>query len=137
MKEALKILESNNLYRHLILFKLYVESNGNTNYQLKFSLLTNDIKQLFGEDFNPDFYGFSRSYLVSKGYTNQSTTTITHKGIDYFENWIQSFKNLTDEELESIEKSLPEPIFNFFKFTKGTTTVLGFINQILKIAERF
>ena len=50
MNDALKVLETNNLYRHLILFKLYVESEGNINYVSK--LLRRNITELFGTDFN-------------------------------------------------------------------------------------
>ena len=60
---------------------------------------------------------------------------LTLNGIDYFEDWIQSFESLTEQETENQE--LPQPIFDFFKFSSKTTTVLSFFTQILKLAERF
>jgi len=62
---------------------------------------------------------------------------LTFEGNEYFEKWIKSFEKLTDEENENLNKELPKKIFDFFKFSKESTTVLSFVNLILKLSERF
>lgn len=134
MNKALIILESNQLMRHLILFKLYIEGKGGS---IQNVYVKESIKDIYGDDFDKNSYSRACKYLLNNGYTNRSATYLTHNGIIYFENWIKSFERLTDEENKVLNKSLSEPIFDFFKFTKGTTTVLSFVNQILKLSEKF
>ncbi|MDO6596535.1 hypothetical protein Q4512_06390 [Oceanihabitans sp. 2_MG-2023] len=94
-------------------------------------------KALYGNDFNNHLYNQNVRYLaVNKGYVDNNGTSLTYQGIDYLEDWLKSFENLTEDETENLNKKLPKPIFDFFKFTKETTTVLSFVNQILKLAER-
>lgn len=136
MNEALKILESNVLMRHIILFKLYIESQGEAMKQ--FFNLKKSLEELYGNDFNNHLYNQNVRYLsVNKGYVDNNGTSLTYQGIDYLEDWLKSFENLTEDETKNLNKELPKPIFDFFKFTKETTTVLSFVNQILKLAERF
>ncbi|MBP0902762.1 hypothetical protein ACFSKN_07060 [Mariniflexile gromovii] len=135
MNDALKILESNELMRHIILFKLYVESKGEALKQI-FDIKT-DIINLYEDNFNNELYLINIKYLhVNKNYINRNATYLTFEGINYFENWIKSFEKLSEEEKLILDKKLPEKIFDFFKFSKEMTNTLSFLNQILKLAER-
>ncbi|MBU2938257.1 hypothetical protein KO494_01770 [Lacinutrix sp. C3R15] len=136
MNEALKILESNELIRHIVLFKLYIESQGEAMKQIYG--LKKSIKELYGNDFNDHIYNQNVRYLsVNKGYIGNNASHLTYKGLEYLEGWLKSFEKLTEDETEKLNKELPQQIFDFFKFTKETTTVLSFVNQMLKLAERF
>ncbi|WP_456441485.1 hypothetical protein [Psychroserpens sp.] len=53
MSEALRILEANNLMRHILLFKLFVESDGEAMkkcYKVKESII-----ELYGKEFSIEF----------------------------------------------------------------------------------
>ncbi len=61
MKTALDILETNNYYRHLILFKLYIEHHGVTNKH--YSNLRKDIKELLRDEFPMINYNAAINYI--------------------------------------------------------------------------
>lgn len=135
MEEAKRLLEKNELMRHLILFKPYIESSGVAMKQIY--NVKNDIMDLYKEDFDRDLYLESVRYLhVNKGYIDRSANSLTYKGLDYTEEWIKTLDKLPDKDIEELKQELPEPFFDFFKFTKNTTTVMNFFNQILKLAEK-
>ena len=109
MNEALRILESNELMRHIILFKIYIESNGTPLKNIEYR---RSIEDLYGESFDRALLINSKNYLTIKGLISR-TNHLTYEGLDYFENWIKSFENLTEQETEILNKELPEPIFDF------------------------
>ncbi|MEY8869478.1 hypothetical protein AB9K24_08215 [Meridianimaribacter flavus] len=135
MKKALTLLEANELMRHIILFKLYVESEGSA---MQHCNIQKSIEELYASDFNKELFFVNKRYLnVNKNYIDRNASFLTYEGLDYFEQWLKSFEKLSSEEVLLLEKELPKPIFDFFKFSKETTTVLSFVNQILKLADRF
>jgi hypothetical protein len=136
MSRALNLLESNELMRHLILFKLYIDSKGSAMKRV------NDIKkpimELYGSDFDVEIFRDSARYLyVNKKFIDRNANELTYDGLDYFENWLKSFENVTEDDTEQLKRELPKPIFDFFNFTKKSTTVLSFLNQILKLSDKF
>ena len=86
MKTALDILETNNYYRHLILFKLYIEHNGVTNNH--YGNLRKDIKELLGDEFSMINYNAAINYLDNANYTKSRGGSMTIYGVNYFENFI-------------------------------------------------
>tara|TARA_R110000868_G_scaffold18457_2_gene81050 strand:- start:1689 stop:1940 length:252 start_codon:yes stop_codon:yes gene_type:complete len=82
MNEALLILESNQLMRHLILFKLYIEGKGES---IQNVYIKESIQNLYGKEFDNHLYSRNCKYLLNKDYTNRHATHLTHKGIIYFE----------------------------------------------------
>ncbi|WP_338731986.1 hypothetical protein [Mangrovimonas cancribranchiae] len=136
MKDALKILEANQLMRHLILFKLYIESDGAA--MKYFYQLEKSIEDLYGDDFSRESFLNNKRYLdVNNGFIDRNATFLTYEGLDYLEKWLKSFGELNNEDKDLLNKKLPKPIFDFFKFSKETTTVLSFVNQVLKLSDRF
>jgi len=132
MNEALRILNKKDFYKYIILFKLYIDSKGNAREMYQGNL-KNEIRELHGDDFDIEIFNSAKNYLATNEYTNRFCDYLKLSGIDYFESWIRSFEKLSEEDTALLKKELPKPIFDFFKFTSGTTTVLSFINQILKI----
>ncbi|WP_019039072.1 hypothetical protein [Psychroflexus tropicus] len=82
MKKALDILEVNNFYRHLILFKLYIENNGATDKY--FRNLEKDIKGLLKNDFSKDNLLTAINYLDGINYTKNRAASLTIAGVEYF-----------------------------------------------------
>jgi hypothetical protein len=74
MNKALIILESNELLRHIILFKLYVEGNGGARNNV---YIEESIKDLYGEKFNIETYRICCNYLANKGYTSRYANFLT------------------------------------------------------------
>ncbi len=135
MEEAKRLLEENELMRYLILFKLYIESSGIAMKQIY--NVKNSIMDLYKEDFDRDLYLESVRYLhVNKGYIDRNANSLTYKGLDHTEEWIKTLDKLPDEDIEELKQELPEPFFDFFRFTKNTTTILSFINQLLKLSDK-
>jgi hypothetical protein len=136
MDNALKILEKNQLYRHIILFKLYVDSNG-----IALKNVTNiqePIMELFGKKFENEAYYSNRKYLSKKGYIPPNNAShLTFEGIDYIEGFIKSFEQISDTEIKSLNKELPKPIFDFFKITSKSSDMISFINNIIDLSEKF
>ncbi|MEP5256191.1 MAG: hypothetical protein ABJQ39_14105 [Winogradskyella arenosi] len=136
MSIALNILEANELMRHLILFKLYVDSEGKAMKHV--NNIKKPIMELYGSDFNNELFRDSIRYLhVNKEFLDRNATVLTYKGIDYFESWLKSFEKLTNDDTEELRRELSTPIFDFFNFTKNSTTVLSFLNQIFKLSDKF
>ncbi|REG89150.1 hypothetical protein [Winogradskyella sediminis] len=136
MSKALNILEANELMRHLILFKLYIESEGRA--MKRVDDIKKPIMELYGSDFNNELFRDSIRYLfINKKFVDRYANELTYEGVDYFESWLKSFENVTKEETDELKRELPQPIFDFFNFTKNSTTLLSFLNQILKLSDKF
>jgi hypothetical protein len=135
MKTALDILETNNFYRHLILFKLYIEHNGAINNH--YGNLRKDIKELLKDEFSMINYNTAVNYLDNANYTKGRGGSMTIYGVNYFENFIKDFSELQIEDQDILEKELPKEYFDFFKFTNKANTVLSFINNIIKVNNNF
>jgi len=135
MKTALDILETNNYYRHLILFKLYIELNGVTNEY--YDNLQKDIKNLLKDEFSLKNYNAAINYLDNSNYIKNGGGSLTINGVNYFERFINDFSKLEIEDQNVLEKELPKEYFDFFKFTTKANTVLSFINNIIKVNNNF
>lgn len=135
MKTALDILETNNFYRHLILFKLYIEHKGKLNEVYR--NLEVDISELLKEEFNESDFNVAVNYLDNSNYTKYYASSMTISGVNYIESFIKEFSILEIEEQELLEKKLPKEYFDFFKFSSKVNTVLSFVNNIIKLNNNF
>lgn len=135
MKTALAILETNNFYRHLILFKLYIENKGRLNETYR--NLENDISELLKEEFNESDFDNAVNYLDNSNYTKYYAKSLTIHGVNYIENFIEDFSKLEIEEQELLEKELPKAYFDFFQFTSNANSVLSFVNNFIKLSDNF
>ena len=68
MNEVLKLLNTREIYTHTILFKVYLETRGNTSVAFRGNLQL-EVKELFEDDYNYDDYSTALNYLYTEGYT--------------------------------------------------------------------
>ncbi|WKB82802.1 hypothetical protein QYR09_07135 [Cellulophaga lytica] len=132
MNEILKIIETRNLYAHLILFKIYLASKGRTDRGYSGNL-RKDIQELFGENFKQEDFLIAEQYLNSKGYLFQENYMFSDYGRDYFEDWIKNFLEIENKDIEVLESKLPGKIFNFFGIVEKGRSVLGFLNNLKEL----
>ena len=134
MNEILRIIEKRELYIHIILFKIYIETEGRTD-DLYGGELDKEIQTLLGENFNRNNLGTAKEYLMSEGLTKFSCRQLTTYGRNYIEEWARDFENLSESEKQELQQKLPTEVFDFFKLAEKAKTVLSFITQILKLKE--
>ena len=124
MNQILKLINRRELYVHLIMFKIYLDTRGQTNQTYKGNLKS-EIKELFGEEFEYDDYSTALNYIYTEGYSKfPSVVNLTSSGRSYFENWIYDFTELTEKEKTSINEKLPEKIKKYLGLTKDALVVI-------------
>lgn len=133
MNELLKIIEKRELYVHIMLFKIHIQTEGKTNNFCSF--LARDIKLLFGESFSLDDYQTAQQYLISEGLTGEDGDQLTPYGRRYIEDWARNFYTLSSEEKNILQEKLPKRVFDFFGFMEKTNTVMSFLNQLLEVVK--
>ena len=136
MNLALKILNEKEFISHIILFKLYIDSKGRIN-KTYFGDIRKEIESLYDKnEFDIDIYNSSVSFLAMNKYTDRYSNCLKLRGVDYFENWLRNFENLSEDDKILLKKKLPKKIFDFFDFATKTTTVASFIELILKVSGK-
>ncbi|WP_299183709.1 hypothetical protein [uncultured Aquimarina sp.] len=130
MNAILQIIEKRKIYTHLILFKLYIDSNGRTNQNYSGSLQS-EIRVLLEDEFNLEDFNSATQWLNSKNYTRFiGATGLIDNGRDYIESWVMNFENLNQEEKEVLKEKLPEKVFHFLGIAADAYTVGTFIQGI-------
>jgi hypothetical protein len=129
MNEILKIIEERDLYAHLILTKIYLETKGQTNDVFRGDY-NYGLESLFEDEFNEEMVLIARNYLYSEGYVEYpSAVNLTIFGRRYFENLIKSYQNINEEEVELLKTKLPDKVVTFLGLTSNVVTILDFINK--------
>ena len=134
MNQILKLIETRNLYVHLILFKIYLDTQGRTD-TLFSGNMRNEIKELLGVEYTNDRFRIAEQYLESEGITQHMGSCFTNYGRSYFENWIENFVELSDMDKAKLDDVLPTKVFDFFKFTDKAKNIVSFINQLIQLRE--
>ena len=134
MNQILKLIETRNLYVHLILFKIYLDTQGRTDTPFSGDM-RNEIKELLGDEYTHDKFRIAEQYLESEGITQHMGSCFTNHGRSYFESWIENFMELNDADIDKLDEELPTKVFDFFNFTDKAKTVLSFINQLIQLRE--
>lgn len=116
MNEILRIIELRELYVYILLFKIYIETEGRIDDFCNY--LERDVQLLFGEQFIYDNYLTAQEYLISEGLTNEDGDGLTPYGRKYIEIWARNFETLTEDEKSHLQTKLPPKVFEFFKFTE-------------------
>nr|WP_315163577.1 hypothetical protein [uncultured Flavobacterium sp.] len=133
MNEILKIIETRELYSHLILSKVYISTHGRTNESYSGNL-TSDVKKLFGDEFDLGMYNTATNFLYSEGYFNYpSCTHLTLSGRRYFENFIKNYKTLKQTDIELLQYKLPERIVDFLGISANIATIADFFVMLTKL----
>jgi hypothetical protein len=121
MNEILKIIEERDLYAHLILTKIYLETKGQTNDVFRGDF-NYDLESLFEDEFKNEMVIIARQYLYSEGYVEYpSAVNFTPSGRRYFENLIKSYQEITEEEA------------SFLGITANTVTIIDFFQKLINI----
>ncbi len=135
MNKILKIIETRDLYIHLILFKIYLETRGKTDTPFGGDM-RRDLKELFGKEYSHDKYRVAEQYLESEGFTKYNASCYTECGRRYFEDWIRDFENLNQEEHNILQKELSPKMYEFFGLAEKAKTVLDVISKLIEIAHK-
>lgn len=135
MNEILRIIEKRELYVHIILFKVYIETEGRTD-TFYGGNIRREIKELFGNEFNDSSLGIAKEFLMSENLATTSCRQLTTYGRSYIEDWAKEFETLNESEKGQLQEKLPIKIFDFFKFTEKTNNVLSFINQLIELRDK-
>lgn len=132
MKEFLRIKEKREMYQYLILFKLYIETKGDTSKSYQF--LRKDIKELLGSDYDEEYMEIAEEYLKSEEYAKGyiSINTITIYGRNYIEDWVESFAESSVQDKELISKEVPDKIKSYFGIASNVASVGNFIVKLLE-----
>jgi len=136
MNQILKLIEKREVYNHIILFKIYLETKGNTD-SFYGGNLRKDIHTLIGDDFtNEDFHN-AEQYLQSSGYLRSSMSScLTVQGRDYFERWIKDFGALTNEDKELLNKKLSAKAIAFLGITKDVAVTVGSVVKVVELLTK-
>lgn len=136
MNEILKIIETRDLYIHLILFKIYLSTKGRTDIFFQGNMI-DDFKELLGEDFNREDFQLAEHYLRSEGLTQNWSKRLTRNGRDYFEDWIRNFENLSEEDQVRLQSELSPKMITFFGLAEKANTVLDIVSKLVSLNEKF
>lgn len=124
MNQVLKLIQERELYVHLILFKVYLNTKGRTD-KVYSGNLTKELTSLFESEFNREYFDTALQYLFTEGYTKYtSAQTLTVEGRRYFEQWIQEFAKLDESEKKLLNEKLPSKIKDFLGITKDAIVVI-------------
>ncbi|MBQ4818604.1 hypothetical protein [Aquimarina sp. MMG016] len=130
MNAILEIIETRNLYSHLILFKLYLDSKGRIN-DIYNGNLDSEISELLGDEFSKEYLYNAKQWLNSKGYTKYiGSRALSEYGRDYLESWILNFEKLESKDKEILKEKLPEKVFKYFGIAADAYTVGTFIQTL-------
>jgi len=136
MNNILKLLETRNLYIHLMLFKIYLQSNGRTKNPINTSDLKNEIKEIFGDDYSHQDYLTAVEYLISENLVEDIQMGLTIGGRTYFENWIIEFENLSKEDQENLNESLSPKVSKFFELTDKVSKVATLVTKLVELSNK-
>ncbi len=136
MNSILKLLETRNLYIHLMLFKIYLQSNGRTKNPINTSDLKNEIKEIFGDDYSHQDYLTAVEYLISENLVEDIQMGLTIGGRTYFENWIKEFENLSKEDQENLNESLSPKVSKFFELTDKVSKVATLVTKLVELSNK-
>ncbi|MBU2995495.1 hypothetical protein KO500_03585 [Cellulophaga baltica] len=135
MNSILKLLETRDLYIHLILFKIYLQTSGRTKIPINESDLKNEIKEIFDGDYSYQDYLTATQYLISENLVENSFMGLTVKGRAYFENWIKEFENLSKEDQQKLNENLSPKISKFFELTDNIVKVGTFVTKLIELSN--
>jgi len=131
MNKILKIIEKRELYTHIILFKVYINTQGRTDEFYR-GHLEKDIEELMGDQFDSDDYYTATQYLFSEGLTEEGGFPITVSGRAYIENWANEFESLSESDREVLKKELQPKLFDFFGMAEKANTALSLIKSLVE-----
>ena len=132
MNQILKLINTRELYTHLIMFKVYLDTKGQTNKSYNGNL-QKEVQNLFGDEFDYEDFSTALNYLFTEGYTKYySAQTLTANGRRYFEDWIYDFIELTEEEKTKINENLPEKIKTYLGIAKDALVVIKNAKDLLE-----
>lgn len=135
MNEILKLLETRNLYVYLILFKIYMDHNGMTKHPYSGDL-RKEIKEFLGSEYTNENYTIAEEFLKSQGYVEDMFLGLTAQGRLHFEDWVNNFQNLNEDERKELNTALPPKAIDFFGLADKATKVLGFISKLLELTNK-
>ncbi len=135
MNSILKLLETRDLYIHLMLFKIYLSSNGRTKFPYNGNL-QKEMKELFASEYDIETYRIAEEYLISEGLVNDIFLGLSVKGRTYFENWIKEFENLSKEDQENLNESLSPKISKFFELTDKVSKVATLVTKLVELSNK-
>ena len=131
MNAILKIIEGRKLYTHLILFRLYIDTQGRTNESFRGNWMK-ELEVLFVGDFNKEMTRTAHQYLYSEGFTKYSNSqTLTPSGRGYIENWAREFSTIDESDKQILEQKLPTKVFEYLGIIADSYSVGTLVSQLV------
>jgi len=130
MSKVFDELEQNELMRHIILTKLYINSKGaiHVNYD---GNLSKEIEFIYGDKFDQEVYRNAFSFCKRHKYISNNNM-LKPDGVDYFENWLKYFDSIPEEKRKSYLERLSEKSKGVVELIKGTNSAISILEFFLK-----
>ncbi|MEP0264883.1 hypothetical protein [Dokdonia sp.] len=135
MNSILDIIQTRKLYEFLILYIVYINTKGQTNYN--YNNAERDIEELLMDEFDNEFYLVAENYLFTEGYVQSyAASSLTPSGRNHFENWIEDFSRISDEEKQTLSNNLSERVKKFLKLSNEGISLIKNAVDLLKLINQ-